>query len=198
MLDQEAIEALLAFGLIAALLAALLERIVLVIPSYVLFVAMGQMLVDSLADYPLLLVSASIGSTIGSFVWYGLGRYWGDDRSRRQVNRLQKWLPLLNTERYDQLSSKFSQNAGSILFIAQTIPGVRVFVSLPAGVKRVPLKIYSQSVFFGSSVWNGSLILMGALLNTIDMELIPLLLMGISIILVGRFALLTRFRYRAG
>jgi membrane protein DedA with SNARE-associated domain len=47
------------------------------------------------------------------------------------------------------------------VFIARFIPVVRHFISIPAGIGKMPLVPFVLVTFLGSTLWNGFLLAMG-------------------------------------
>lgn len=168
------LETLVALGpLVAALLAAL-ERFIPVIPSYVLFVAMGSILVDDWQGMVMITLISAVGSTLGSSLWYGAGRKLGAERCRDWVHRRGRWV-FLSGEMYDTLVEKFRNNSWLVVFICQTVPTARIAVAPPAGVVGMPFPSYLVATYLGCLVWNGGLIAAGLVLQTSDIPA-PLLL----------------------
>lgn len=176
-MDQETLETLVVLGPLAAFVLAALERFIPIMPSYLLFILFGTLLVEDLPSLVTVIGVSAVGSMLGSAVWFGIGTYLGPDRCRAFVGRYGKWV-FLTVERYADLQQRFSSNAGKVVFIAQTIPTVRVLIALPAGVVRMPLLTYLGSTFLGCLVWNGSLITAGVYAQAASVSL-PVLIAGI-------------------
>lgn len=57
---------------------------------------------------------------------------------------------------------KFFENHGPIsIFIGRLLPGFRHFISLPAGVARMDMKLFFIYTTLGSTIWNSILIALG-------------------------------------
>ncbi|MEM6903195.1 MAG: VTT domain-containing protein [Pseudomonadota bacterium] len=167
MFDAATIESLIAFGVLAALFLALTERILLFVPSYVLFIGMGSILVNDWYDLMVVTLFSAIGSTIGAMLWFWGGKWLGPARCRAWVARYQRWL-FFSVERYDSLAKRFEQSAWKVVLIAQTIPTIRIFIALPAGILGIPTRTFAIATFIGCLIWNGGLILGGVLLQMTD------------------------------
>jgi alkaline phosphatase len=148
----EAINGLLnAVELQTVFLASLVEKFVPVLPSYVLFPAIGagSSTTQDLAVRCLVAVFGSIGGAAG---WYGLGAAIGEQRVRSLVARYGKWL-FLKTGRYEEMTASYRRAPFLITVLGQMMPTMRIFHALPAGVMRLPLGPFLLATALGASVW---------------------------------------------
>lgn len=132
-------------------LAALVEKFIPILPSYVLYPAIGIGAADvwDLAERCLVATAGSMG---GVLAWYGLGVWAGPRRTRALVERYGRWL-LLSPALYDRLMADYRQRSGRLTFLGQLIPTVRIFQALPAGVLRLPLLGFLAATALGSLSW---------------------------------------------
>ena len=96
-----------------------------------------------------LAMAGAIGSVIGSAVTYALGYYGG----RPLIIKYGKYVliaehDLALTERFFQKFGKFS------VFIGRMLPVVRTFISIPAGIGKVPIIPFLIYAFIGSFIWS--------------------------------------------
>jgi alkaline phosphatase len=132
-------------------LAALIEKFIPVLPSYVLYPAIGIGAEDAWELAARCLV-ATVGSLGGALAWYGLGALAGPRRTRALVERHGRWL-LLSPGLYDRLMADYRRHFGWLTFLGQLIPTVRIFQALPAGVLRLPLPGFLAATALGSLCW---------------------------------------------
>ncbi|MEM6490552.1 MAG: VTT domain-containing protein [Pseudomonadota bacterium] len=182
MIDAAEIERLVAYGPLAVFALAALERSLPFIPSYVLFVAIGTLLVGSWVDLLALTLLSAAASTLGSAPWYAAGAWLGPARTRAWVARRGRWL-FLSLERYDRLVTRFNSNAWAVVFIAQLVPTARILVALPAGVLGVSLRGYAIATFLGCALWNGALVAIGVAVSRSDISMGALLFGFVVIVL---------------
>jgi membrane protein DedA with SNARE-associated domain len=100
---------------------------------------------------------ATAGSLVGALALYGLGAAWGADRLCAVADRV----PLLRAHDVERAIGWFGRHGRSAIFFGRLVPGVRSFISIPAGVDRMPLLRFSVYTTAGSLVWNAALILAG-------------------------------------
>ncbi|WP_103352287.1 DedA family protein [Amycolatopsis sp. CA-128772] len=103
----------------------------------------------------------TFGSVAGAVVGYLLGRRLGHDRTRRLVSRL----PLVDARDFDRTAAWFARHGGKAVFLGRMIPLFRSFVSVPAGVERMPFGRFLLFTTAGSLVWNTAFVGAGYLLG---------------------------------
>jgi len=149
-----------AYGIIGAALLALVERLVPVVPSYGLFIFLGSSMVERPIDLLPLIIATTLGSTLGAVCWYGLGYALGERKTHNLVKRFGRYV-WLREKVYLSLADRYSRNAFAATFIGQTIPVVRVYLSLPAGILALPLLTFTLAVLLGSALWVGGFTTLG-------------------------------------
>ncbi|WP_205696142.1 DedA family protein [Conexibacter sp. SYSU D00693] len=98
---------------------------------------------------------ASVANLVGSMVAYAAG-YYGR-------------LELLERQRFVHISPKhlewadrfFARHGDKAVFFSRMLPIVRTFVSLPAGIARMPFGRFCVLTFLGALPWNTGLVLAG-------------------------------------
>ncbi|MGX9964134.1 DedA family protein [Roseomonas sp. F4] len=140
-----------AASLEAVFLAAMIEKFLPILPSYVLYPAIGIGADDlwSLAARCLVAMAGSLG---GALAWYGLGAWVGERRTLSLVTRHGRWL-LLSPRLYGRLMADYRRRPGWLTLLGQLIPTVRIFQALPAGVLRLPLVPFLAATALGSLGW---------------------------------------------
>ena len=104
---------------------------------------------------------ATLGALLGSLVMYGIGAKLGRDRTRRLLDRL----PIVDDDDLDSAEDWFDRHGRKAVMIGRCVPGVRSFVSLPAGIERMPLPAFLGYTLVGTVAWNALLIGAGWLLG---------------------------------
>jgi membrane protein DedA with SNARE-associated domain len=96
-----------------------------------------------------------LGNLIGSLVGYGIG-YFG------RVDLLERTKVFhVSQERLRQTESWFERWGDATVFFSRMLPIVRTFVSLPAGVAKMPLLRFSVLTTLGAIPWVLALALLG-------------------------------------
>lgn len=135
-------------------LATALETVFPPVPSEVVLPLAGY--TASLGHYGLgaAIVCATVGSVAGALVLYHLGALWGAERLCATAERI----PLLHAGDVERAIAWFGRNGRSAVLLGRLVPGVRSFISVPAGIDRMPLPQFVLYTTAGSLVWNAALI----------------------------------------
>ena len=104
------------------------------------------------------------GSVLGGLGVYAVGRTLGLERTRRLVRRL----PLLEDKDVDMAVRFFDRHGFPAVALARFVPMVRTFISLPAGVARMPFGRYLVASVIGGLLWADGIFLLGYWLGHID------------------------------
>ena len=110
------------------------------------------------------IAAGGVGSLAGATLWYEIGRRVGERRVRRWVDQFGKWLTLSATD-VDRAQGWFQRHGRVAVLIGRLVPGVRTFVSLPAGFAGMPLLPFVVYSALGTVVWTAGLAYAGVLLK---------------------------------
>jgi membrane protein DedA with SNARE-associated domain len=147
-------------------LAILAETVVPPIPSEAVLGLAGVLIRRGDMQVVPVVLFATLGSLVGAVFFYWVGRLLGPRRSHAFLDRL----PLVETEDVDKTFGWFERHGRSAVFFGRMVPIVRSFVSVPAGVVRMPFGQFLLYTAAGSLIWNGVLIGLGVALGEIVYE----------------------------
>jgi membrane protein DedA with SNARE-associated domain len=99
-------------------------------------------------SYALLIAAGTLGSLVGALVAYAIGARGG----RALLASRRRWLGL-SPETVERARTWLERHGRPALFLGRITPVVRSFISIPAGVLRVGLGMYTGSTLLGSLVW---------------------------------------------
>ncbi|WP_371177316.1 DedA family protein [Buchananella felis] len=151
-------ETLGGFG--AALLIAL-ENLFPPLPSEVILPLAGFTASRGSMSLPAVLAWTTAGSVVGALALYGLGAALGRDRTRKIFNKL----PLVKIEDVDRTEAWFVKYGKYTVFFGRMIPIFRSLISIPAGVTKMNLWLFTLLTTIGSLIWNSVLVGAGYLLG---------------------------------
>jgi membrane protein DedA with SNARE-associated domain len=142
-------------------LAIALENLFPPLPSEVILPMAG--LTASRGTFTLFeaLLWTTLGSIVGAFLLYGLGRWLGAARLRALAAKA----PLMHPEDIDHTIAWFERHGGKAVFFGRMLPIFRSLISIPAGVTRMPVWRFGLLTAAGSLVWNTVFVLAGFLLG---------------------------------
>jgi membrane protein DedA with SNARE-associated domain len=141
-----------AHGLSAVFVLMVLESACIPIPSEVTMVYAGYLVsTGDLVFWQAVLVGA-FANLVGSWIAWGVGAYGVDyailriEHNRRHIEQAERW---------------FARYGGPAVFFGRMLPVVRTFISLPAGVARMPFVRFSVLTFLGCLPWCFALVWIG-------------------------------------
>ncbi len=111
-----------------------------------------------------LLIFGTIGTTIGNYVWYLVGRMLGFKRLRPLVDRYGRWATI-EWGHVEQVNRLFQKYGPAIVFVMRFMPTFRTMVSLPAGLFRMGHVKFLLWTAAGAAIWNVVLAYAGFLLG---------------------------------
>jgi membrane protein DedA with SNARE-associated domain len=167
-------------------LSILAETVIPPIPSEAVLGAAGVLINDGRMDIVPVVLFATLGSLVGAIFFYWLGRSLGPRRSHAFLDRL----PLVETEDVDRTFGWFERHGRSAVFFGRMVPIVRSFVSVPAGVVKMPFGQFLLYTAGGSLIWNGVLIGLGVALGDVIndyLHVIDYLIYAAIVLAVGWF-----------
>lgn len=132
-------------------LAVFLETFIPPIPSEAVLPGAGFLAYDGKMSFWLAWGAATAGALIGAWCWYGIGAALGRERTRNLVGRI----PLMEYGDFDRAERFFTKWGVTAVLVGRCVPLVRSFVSIPAGINRMPLWKFSLFTALGSAAWNG-------------------------------------------
>jgi len=84
------------------------------------------------------IAAGTVGSLIGTLPWYVLGRRLGHEGVCRLAERRGRWLTM-SPEDVDVAAERFKSHGRTSVLVGRLIPTIRTLISVPAGVKKMPL-----------------------------------------------------------
>src|ERR687898_3567625 len=107
------------------------------------------------------LLTATAARVCAALVMYAVGFRLREARLRRVIKHFER-SKLLFVSDFEKASAVFERHGGKAILVGHLIPGVGALVSVPAGLKRMPLRWrFLGYTILGCSMWNSSLIGLG-------------------------------------
>jgi membrane protein DedA with SNARE-associated domain len=108
----------------------------------------GVHLSTGLESYVVLALAGALGYLVGSLVGWAIGARGGRALIERHGRRLH-----LSPQTFARAEEWFTRRGRLAVFLGRLTPVVRSFISIPAGVFRVPLGTYTALTAAGSLLW---------------------------------------------
>lgn len=154
-----AIELMQALGGPGIALVIAAEALFPPVPGEVLLPFVGVSAAANGQHWAIPILWTTLGSTVGGLGVYAVGRALGLERTRALIRRL----PLLEAHDVDVAVRFFDRWGFPAVAIARFVPMVRTFISIPAGIERMPVWLFALATALGSGVWNAAFVIAGYL-----------------------------------
>ena len=141
-----------AHGLEAVFVLMVLESACIPIPSEVTMVYAGYLVSQGSMNFVAAVLVGSVANLVGSWIAWAAGAYGVDkylvrtESGRGHVRQAERW---------------FERWGAPVVLVSRMLPLVRTFISLPAGVARMPLGRFSVLTFLGCLPWCTLLVFAG-------------------------------------
>lgn len=99
----------------------------------------------------------TLGSVVGGLGVYAVGRSLGLARTKAVVSRI----PLMEEKDVDAAMRFFDRWGFPAVALARFVPMVRTFISIPAGIERMPVPLFAAATGLGSGIWNALFVVAG-------------------------------------
>ncbi|GAC1576938.1 MAG: hypothetical protein NVS4B1_04440 [Ktedonobacteraceae bacterium] len=145
-----------ATGLFGIILAMAIESCCIPLPSEIvmplagILIASGKLLHGTNSTASLLLVAfaGAVGCLLGSIAAYGIGYSGG----RPLMLKYGRYL-LISQHDADKADAFFQRWGSATAFFSRLLPVVRTYISLPAGISKMPFVKFCIYTFLGSFPW---------------------------------------------
>jgi membrane protein DedA with SNARE-associated domain len=140
------------YGYAAIFLLMLAESACIPFPSEVTMLVGGWYAADGRLDFFWVGAAGVLGNLIGSWIAYAVGRTTG----RALLDRYGRYV-LIKSHDIDRAEVWWERYGEAATFFSRLLPVVRTFISLPAGIARMPFGKFTLYTFLGVIPWTYAL-----------------------------------------
>jgi membrane protein DedA with SNARE-associated domain len=140
-----------------------LENLFPPIPSELIMPLSGFVVTQGTLKLPWVILAGVIGSIVGTLPWYFLGKFLGLKKLKTLADRRGKWLGLSSKE-VEHVQNWFHRGEIAV-GLGRLVPGIRTYISIPAGISHMPLLPYFLYTGLGTMVWLSGLTYAGYVLG---------------------------------
>jgi membrane protein DedA with SNARE-associated domain len=126
------------------------------IPSEVIMPLAGFMAMQGRLALFGVILAGTLGSVLGAVPLYYLGRKIGDERLKALADSHGRWLTV-SREDLDKAGQWFDRHGGMAVLLCRLVPGIRSLISIPAGIKGMPLVPFLLFTTIGAGLWTALL-----------------------------------------
>jgi membrane protein DedA with SNARE-associated domain len=149
------------FGYVGVFVLVLSGSLFLPIPTELTLPLFGFLVGQGRLSFVPVLLTGTAARVSASLIFYALGLRISGERVRHLIKRFER-TTLLSTSDVDKASEVFERHGGKAVLIGHLVPGVGALISVPAGLKRVPIRWrFLGYTVLGGTLWNGTLVSLG-------------------------------------
>lgn len=141
-----------------------LESALIPLPSEVTMPFSGFLVSKGEFSFPIVVLVGALGNVAGSLIAYAIGYFLQESIILTLVDRYGKFF-LISRHEYDTSIKWLREYGVSVAFFSRLLPGIRTFISLPAGLSKVNIWKFSLYTFLGSLLWSAFLTSIGVYLG---------------------------------
>ena len=142
-----------AIGLVGVAVLVALENVFPPIPSELILLLTGFNVSEGRFDFVSATIAATIGSVVGAYFLYAIGRLVDEERLEKLLAGVGKYLGLKKSDVHKGFQW-FERHGTAVVLFGRLIPVVRSVVSIPAGAEKMPMWRFALLAAAGSIVWN--------------------------------------------
>ncbi len=100
---------------------------------------------------------ATLGALVGAYINYYLALWIGRPVVYKFADSRMGHALMINREKVVKAENYFDKHGAVSTFIGRLIPAIRQLISIPAGIARMNIWVFSLFTFLGALVWNSVL-----------------------------------------
>lgn len=143
-------------GVLGIFIMTFLESTFMPIPSEITMIPAGYLVQQGKMDFISVLLASIVGTVGGAYFNYWIARHFG----RGLFLRYGKYF-LMTPAKLQKLESFFDKHGAISTFIGRLIPGVRHYISFPAGLAQMDRRTFIIYTALGGAIWMCVLITLG-------------------------------------
>ena len=141
------------------------------LPTQLILIPSGYLVSQGKLDFVTIVVVTSMGTTLGALINYHLSNFL----SKR----------LMNGDKLDKIKIFFKKYGKISVFLAPLTFGFGQYISIPAGISKMPLRWFIPLIFLSNSIWNSAMLLLGYIFGTsVDKEVGYLAMGGVIFVVM--------------
>lgn len=143
-------------GYVGIFIMTFLESTFIPIPAEVTMIPAGYLVDKGELDMFLVMVTSILGTIGGSYLNYFIAANYG----RNLIIKYGKYF-FMNQKKINKMEEYFEKHGAIATFTGRLIPGLRHYISFPAGIARMKLKLFFFYTALGGGIWMFALLMIG-------------------------------------
>ena len=189
-LAADLVDLILDWGYLGVFVLMTIESSFIPFPSEIVLIPAGYLASKGEMHMGMIMLSALGGSMAGAFVNYYLALLLG----RKILSKYGKYF-FIKENALQKMDDYFEKHGHISTFIGRLLPGIRQLISIPAGLARMNLAVFSIYTALGASLWAFILVMLGYTIGE-NQELLDAYLKQITFVVVVILVLLALWYIR--
>ena len=189
-LAQELVDLIFDWGYLGIFIMMAIESSFVPFPSEIVLIPAGYLASQGDMTLGMIMAAALGGSMVGAFINYFLALTLG----RKILKRYGKYF-FIKESAVEKMDEYFEKHGHISTFIGRLIPGIRQLISIPAGLARMNLGVFSLYTAMGAGIWALILTLLGYFIGE-NQELIDAYLKQITMVVLGSLVIIGFIYYK--
>lgn len=179
-------------GYAGVFILMMLNSALIPIPSEITMPFAGYLTQTGALLFPFVVIAGAIGDLVGALIGYAIGYFLEETVILKLIKKYGKFI-LLSEHEYHKAVEMYKKYGSGITFFCRLLPGVRSFISVPAGLSEMNVWKFIIFTFLGSLVWVGGLAGVGYFLGAHWDSIGPIyskfqiVIVAVFVILVGYY-----------
>lgn len=144
------------WGYLGIIILMTLESSFIPFPSEVVMIPAGYLAHKGELNLFLCILSGVFGSVLGALINYYICFFWG----KKFVLKFGKYFGI-NEKKFSKFEEFFLKYGEISTFICRLLPGIRQYISMPAGLSKMKLLNFIFFTALGSAIWVSILAFLG-------------------------------------
>lgn len=189
-LAADLVDLILDWGYLGVFVLMTIESSFIPFPSEIVLIPAGYLASKGEMHIGMIMLSALGGSMIGAFINYYLALLLG----RKILSKYGKYF-FIKENALQKMDDYFEKHGHISTFIGRLLPGIRQLISIPAGLARMNLAVFSIYTALGAFFWAFILVMLGYTIGE-NQELLDAYLKQITFVVVVILVLLALWYIR--
>ena len=143
-------------GYLGIFIMTVIEGTLIPIPNELTMIPAGYLVAIGKMDMFGVLAAGIIGNLVGGWITYYIAYHYG----RILVNKFGKYV-FFTEEKLHKVEKYFAEHGPISIALGRIAPGLKHFISFPAGLAKMNLKLFSIFTIIGGGAWIIMLVMLG-------------------------------------
>lgn len=143
-------------GYFGIFIMTFIESTFVPIPAEVTMIPAGYLVQQGKMDLTMVLLASIVGTVGGAYFNYWLAKHYGRDLFIRYGKYL-----MMTPAKLEKLERFFAKHGVVSTFTGRLLPGIRHYISFPAGLARMDVRKFLIYTALGGAIWMTVLVLLG-------------------------------------